>query len=493
MLALRIAGTDANFYTLLSLIVLLGLAVKIAVPLVSLSLRAHGDDETIPSAATRVARRRFRVALGSGLPFLLGTGLLLVVGGAGSVGREAIGASVVGGTIGVIVLGSLFVPVLYAVAQWLVDLLTRDRVQPLDEIWLGSKSQRGPLHGVVGALFDIPVAVIRFTRRLVGLQRRRVYTVTGSIIPEKLGTTLPHEHVLVFPDRVMSENGTDYDPEDAFKRVGDYLSRLRPKGVRSLIECTTAHRGRDPKLLKRLSESLGLQIVTNTGYYGGRARKYLPGKAFQETADELAKRWLTEFRKGIDNTGIRPGFIKIGVGEAPISATDQTLVRAAARTHLESGLTIASHTPSGQAAMEQLELLESEGVDPSAWIWIHAQEEKDRQLLIQAAGRGAWVELDDIGAGNILGHVELIEMMKRHDLLDRVLISHNRHGYQVGQPRGGKIRTYDDIFMLLLPALFRGGFKLEQIEQLTVINPMHAFSVYVRRSKPSGRETAPTP
>ena len=35
--------------------------------------------------------------------------------------------------------------------------------------------------------------------------------------------------------------------------------------------------------------------------------------------------------------------------------------------------------------MEEMELLREEGVDPAAWIWVHAQNEPDHTLFEQAA------------------------------------------------------------------------------------------------------------
>ena len=110
-------------------------------------------------------------------------------------------------------------------------------------------------------------------------------------------------------------------------------------------------------LLKRLSEASGLHILTNTGYYGAANDKHVPAFAFTETAEQLAARWIREAERGIDGTGIQPAFMKIGVDEAPLSEIDTKLVRAAAITHLRTGLPIASHTSTGTAALEQLDLL----------------------------------------------------------------------------------------------------------------------------------------
>lgn len=106
-------------------------------------------------------------------------------------------------------------------------------------------------------------------------------------------------------------------------------------------------------LLKRLSEASDIHILSNTGYYGAAQDKHLPPHAFTETAEQLAARWIREHERGIDGTSIKPAFIKIGVDEAPLSAVDSKLVRAAGLAHRQTGLPIASHTGSGAVALEE--------------------------------------------------------------------------------------------------------------------------------------------
>jgi phosphotriesterase-related protein len=158
----------------------------------------------------------------------------------------------------------------------------------------------------------------------------------------------------------------------------------------------------------------------------------------------------------------------------------RTIVRAAAMTHLRTGLTIASHTGDGDAAMEELELIEAEGVDPSAFIMVHAQNERNPDLHASAADRGAWVEFDGIGPDQIERHVELVQSMRSRGHLGRVLLSHDAGWYHVGEPGGGRFRPFDTMFERFLPALTEAGFSEEQQRMLTVENPAEAFSIRIR-------------
>ena len=307
-----------------------------------------------------------------------------------------------------------------------------------------------------------------------------ILTVNGPIDPTDLGKTLPHEHVLVDfigADQVSSDR---YNPDEVFELVLPYLEQVRNLGCQSLFECTPAFLGRDPTLLRRLSEASGLHLITNTGYYGAAGDLYIPHFAFTETADELATRWVREFEEGLEGTGVRPGFIKIGVDGETLSDIDRKLVVAAARAHTKTGLTIAAHTGPAALALEQLQILESEGVDPSAWIWVHAQVDDDMSMHVYAGERGGWVEFDGISLESVERHVAMVVNMKEHGLLRRVLVSHDAGWYHVDEAGGGTFRPFDTLFNEFLPALDRAGCTDDDIDQLLVTNPAEAFTVQTR-------------
>ena len=307
-----------------------------------------------------------------------------------------------------------------------------------------------------------------------------VMTVNGPIAAEQMGTTLPHEHVLVDFAGAEVVSPDRYDRTEVFETVLPHLEQVRALGLQTLIEATPAYLGRDPLLLKQLADASGMHLLTNTGYYGAREDQHLPHHAFVESADLLAARWAREWTTGIDGTGIRPGFIKIGVDDGPLSDIDRKLIQAAARTHLRTGLTIAAHTGPAAGALDQLAVLEAEGVDPSAWIWVHAQAEEDSTFHVRAARSGAWISFDGLAPDNVERYVALVAFMKAEGLLHRVLVSHDAGWYHVGEPGGGTFRPYDTLFSDFLPALKAAGFTDEEVQQLIAVNPAGAFTVRVR-------------
>jgi phosphotriesterase-related protein len=301
-------------------------------------------------------------------------------------------------------------------------------------------------------------------------------TVTGRIDAGRLGVTLMHEHVLV--DFVGAEQVRPgrYDADAVFAATLPHLQRIRTHGCDTLVECTPAYLGRDPALLKRLSEASGIQILTNTGYYGAARDRYVPRLAFSESAARIAARWVREFERGIDGTSIKPAFMKIGVDDAPLSDIDRKLVDAAGLAHRATGLTVASHTGSGAAALEQLDRLEAAGVPLPAFVWVHAQSERDSAVHVRVAKRGAWVEFDGISAASVPRHVELVQHMREEGLLGSVLVSQDAGWYHVGEPGGGEFRPYDTLFTAFVPALRAAGFGDADVRQLLVDNPRRALA-----------------
>ena len=301
--------------------------------------------------------------------------------------------------------------------------------------------------------------------------------VLGPIPAENLGRALMHEHVLedfVGADKIAPGR---YDAEEVLRIVLPHLKSVRALGGETLVECTPAYMGRDPGLLAQLSQASGLQIITNTGFYGAAGGKYVPRFADSETAKEIAARWVGEFRDGIPPTEVRPGFIKIGVDAGPLSEINAKLVSAAALTHLQTGLVIASHTGDGAAAVAQLSLLKKYAVPPSAFIWAHAQDEKNTDLHRRAAAAGAWIEFDGISEESLSQNVASVVEMKQAGYLHHVLISQDAGWYHVGEGGGGSFRGYGLLFARFLPELRNVGLKESDLRTLIIENPRRALTL----------------
>lgn len=305
-----------------------------------------------------------------------------------------------------------------------------------------------------------------------------IQTVTGPISVSKLGRMLIHEHVLVDfigADKISPER---WDRDVVIKKVLPFLLEIKSRGIRSIAECTPAFIGRDVKLLQMLSGESGVQILTNTGYYGASDNKYLPKWAFTESAEQLSERWIFEFQNGIDGTSIRPAFIKTAVNPGKLSELHQKLIKAAALTHLKTGLTICSHTGPALPAFEELNILKENGVHPSAFVWVHANGSEDDFLKL--GKMGCWISLDGISDHSLEKNVKTVLLLKANHLLQKLLISHDAGWYSPGEPDGGKFRGFTTISDSFLPLLKKQGVTDQEIDQIMVKNPAKVFMTKIR-------------
>lgn len=312
---------------------------------------------------------------------------------------------------------------------------------------------------------------------LLNRPRPMLQTVTGPILASEMGLTLIHEHILVDfigADKITADR---WDRAKVIAKMLPHLQNLKRLGVNTLVECTPAYLGKDPLLLRELSQKSGVQLVTNTGYYGAVDNKFLPAHAHTETADQLADRWVADYQNGIDNTGIKPGFMKISVNPGPLSELHRKLVTAAARTYKRTGLTIYSHTGPFAPAFEQIEVLKQEGVAPDAFVWVHAQG-NNMVHYARAVREGAWVSLDGLDNTNVETYAQTLLLMKENKFLHRTLLSHDAGWYDPAQPDGGPIgRDFRVLFTKLMPLLNKQGFTKRDWRQLLVENPGNCLTI----------------
>ncbi len=301
-----------------------------------------------------------------------------------------------------------------------------------------------------------------------------IQTVRGRIKPSEFGLTLIHEHLMVDFIGADKVDKNRYNPNEVFEVMLPYLKELKDMGVTGFAECTPMFLARDAVLMKRFADALDMHILTNTGMY---KEPYLPQYAFEKTADEIARMWISEINDGIEGTQIKAGFIKIAVNPGNLIPVQQKIVRAAARTSKATGATIASHTGHGVAVLETIDILKEEGLPLEKFIFVHAGSEGDEKYHQAVAKQGAWVEYDSVGPGEANRYIQLIKMMidKGHE--DRLLLSQDAGWYNVGQPKGGNIRGFAYIIRDFIPLMEKSGIDKKTIDKFLITNPAKALRI----------------
>jgi phosphotriesterase-related protein len=306
-----------------------------------------------------------------------------------------------------------------------------------------------------------------------------IQTIKGAVPVEDLGLMLPHEHLFTdlrgpaVPDYALA------DPEAVAQVMAPYLAEAHRVGVTVLVECSTVGVGRNVAVLQRLAEITPIHIVAPTGVY---REEYIPPRLRSMSVEGLVEEWVRDLTEGIEGTPVRAGFIKLSVSDDGPTSQEVRNLKAAAHASQQTGAIVASHTATGALARREMEILETAGLDLGRFIWVHANLEPDPAIHLEAAGRGAYVEFDAIGAEwqsqpSMLDHtLALIEA----GYAEKVLLSHDAGWYDPSQPGGqpleGGIRGYTDLIESFIPALRSRGVTEDLIRLITVTNPGQAFA-----------------
>jgi phosphotriesterase-related protein len=303
----------------------------------------------------------------------------------------------------------------------------------------------------------------------------RIMTTLGPKGTDELGMVLPHEHVFV-DLRTWDQPGyAEAEPADVVALMWPELERARSAGVSAIVEASTLGVGRRADIDRAVSEAARFPLVVPTGIY---REPWVPHWGHDASEDELHEWMVRELSDEIAGTGVQAGWIKLSAGDDGLTASETKILRAAARAAKATGSVIGSHTIRGRVVRDQLDILESAGVTPDRFIWIHTQAEPDVDLHLEIAQRGSWIEYDAIGSDDFddAFFVERIERALDADLGGRLLLSQDRGQYDPAQPGGGTPRPYTYLSERFLPALRSAGLDEAEITRLTQRNPFEAFA-----------------
>jgi HAE1 family hydrophobic/amphiphilic exporter-1 len=119
-------GLANDVYCQIGLVMLIGLSAKNSILIVEFAEQLRRKGRTIAEAAIEAAELRLRPILMTSFAFIMGVLPLVFATGAGALGRQSVGTTIVGGMLLSTVLNLVFIPVLYVI---LSRLLRRGDVQ----------------------------------------------------------------------------------------------------------------------------------------------------------------------------------------------------------------------------------------------------------------------------------------------------------------------------------------------------------------------------
>ena len=108
---------ESDVYSQIGLVMLIGLAAKNAILIVEFAKEEYESGKPLADAALEGAKLRLRPILMTSFAFILGCVPLWTASGAGSVARQVMGTTVIGGMLAASGMGIFFVPAIYYLVE----------------------------------------------------------------------------------------------------------------------------------------------------------------------------------------------------------------------------------------------------------------------------------------------------------------------------------------------------------------------------------------
>jgi len=303
-----------------------------------------------------------------------------------------------------------------------------------------------------------------------------INTVLGKISADRLGITLMHEHIIWDWSGADKSEPEAYDGSNIVSSMLPYLINLKKCGCDTLVEATPRGAGRHVKILEECSRKSGLNIITNTGVWDGGSRFgfFVPEDVRTKDINYIVDSWEKEYINGIENTDIRPGFIKIALGDTgELTALHEKLLIAATRTSLRTGLPIQAHIISNKSIVKAVGIAQEQGLPLNKFIWIHGDAEQNLSRIIEIMEKGVWVEFDCLQrVENLAWHIAALKRVIEVKLTDRILFSQDGGTFYIGLKDEQKpFLPYDKLFKEIIPIFKEQGITDEVIKIILKDNP----------------------
>jgi phosphotriesterase-related protein len=307
--------------------------------------------------------------------------------------------------------------------------------------------------------------------------------VLGPIDTADLGVTLIHEHLLIGWPGWEKDPLVSFDRRAEIDRAVELLQKLRSLGVQTFVDPCPIDIGRDVEFAAKVADRSGMHYIAASGMY--KEELGMPTHFRQMDVDSLAELYVREITEGIGSTGIRAGVIKVATA-APITEHEQKNLRAAARAAKATNTRIITHTDAGSYGPEQIDIVESEGLDPWHVMVGHSDGSADLAYHDTLIRRRCYDGMDRFGLEFV--HPDRLRVATLAGLLaigyaDRIMLSHDAVGCFLGRPRVltpemERLRArwnYTHIHREILPLLREAGVREETIMTVLRDNPRRFF------------------
>ena len=178
--------------------------------------------------------------------------------------------------------------------------------------------------------------------------------------------------------------------------IASELIAYREAGGGTIIDCQPGNCGRDGRILKRLAQTSGVNIVACTGFH---LRRYYPSNHpfFDLPAEAACQHFVDEITERLAETDetdpVRAGFIKIAC-EDSLDKSPLNLIEGAVAASQETGATIEVHTEKGSDAERIAQSMADFGLPLTRLVLCHVDKRPDFAFHSAMAQQGIMLEYD---------------------------------------------------------------------------------------------------
>ena len=197
----------------------------------------------------------------------------------------------------------------------------------------------------------------------------------------------------------------------------------------------------------------------------------------------LAELFVREIREGIDDTGVKAGFLKCAVEKDGLLGDVPRVLAAIAAAAVETGAPVMVHTNApAKTGLIALETLTKAGVDPTRIVIAHAGDSNDLDYLRAIADTGAWLGCDRFNIPHFnpdANRIETLAALVAEGYTSSVHLGHDGacfYDFMFGNPWfADEHPDYLHISTNIVPALLAAGVTQPQIDEMFVENPRRFF------------------
>ena len=312
----------------------------------------------------------------------------------------------------------------------------------------------------------------------------QINSVLGPIDSSDLGFTLMHEHVMVAASG-LSKSYPDLLGPNREERAIACLKKAKAKGINTLLDATTFDLGRDPELLRHVAFESGVNLINVTGWWLDVPR-FMLGVGANQMADEF----IRDINEGFRGTDIKAGMLKCAADFEGVTPPLETMARAVARAHLQTGVPIMVHSyPTGHVAKRQIEIFREEGVDLTRVKIDNSNDTTDTDYLKWILDQGCFLGLDRYPGRLVSPHMRTVTLKRLMDMgyAERLCPSHDciclhihneqadgsipaEHAFTASNPD-----QYLYMHRHVIPELLQMGATQADIDMLFIDNPKRLF------------------